>query len=137
MISVIKNNTVAKGMTEALNLVRQNQYQLSIKELKGDTGFSIPNDISLSFNAGSSEELFERKLKNKKKRELEDDYESEFKELLLKINESYDKFPFYLIKSLLEEFKIPKSQLKLLIPKFVQKGMLIRMSGNYFKNNNL
>ena len=55
-----------------------------------------------------------------------------FKALLLKLCTMYKQFPKYMIELTAEEYKIPRSEITILIKRFEKKEILVPLKDNYF-----
>lgn len=127
--NLINSGEIVKGLTNAIAEIKKRQNELALEELNRVPDLRTMNDFCLpgiSKNVTKSSEIV-KKLKIK-----EELYEN-FKALLVKLSERYDKFPNYMISMLIDEFQIPISELKLLTNKFRRQGFLIPLKNNYYK----
>ena len=134
----VKNITwgdVVKGMTAAVETVKEKQNRLAIKELGEQPDLHTSTDLCIAI---SIDEELSPSTKNRNKNIQEgEDYDEQFKEGLEQLSKIYTQIPDYLIIMMAEEKLIPLNEGELLIRKSVQLGVLIPLKNNYFKINNL
>lgn len=130
----VKNITwgmIVKGMTAAVNTVKERQNELALKELGELPDLHTHTDFSI---ASSIDDAMPALVKNRNKNLQEGEgYDERFKEGLKQLSKMYKQLPDYLIKMMVEEKSIPSNEGELLIRKYVQLGVLIPLKTNYFK----
>lgn len=55
--------------------------------------------------------------------------------MLTELSNMYKNFPYYIIEIMAEDYIIPETELKILIPDFLHRGHLNRVGENLFKLN--
>ena len=134
----VKNITwgdVVKGMTAAVETVKERQNKLAIKELGERPDLHTPTDFCI---ASSIDEELSPSTKNMSKNVQEgEDYDENFKEGLKQLSKMYKQIPDYLIKMMVEEELIPTSEGELLIRKFVQLGLLVPLKNHYYTSKHI
>ena len=127
--SYLDKGEIVKGMTVALELVKEKQNKLG-----GIPDFTSENDFIVARNIKPPE----RKKKKPQKRleEAEVDYYDNFLCMLDKIKEQYSEFPAYILRLMAPEFEIPNRMIIPLKNKALKAGILINTKDNYFKTSN-
>lgn len=126
--NLIDKGEILKGMTSAVNRVKELQNRLTRKSPELTTG----NE----YNIEKSKKVIKPstcKPKSLETKENKMDYSNRFKEMLVELSKKYKKFPEYVIKLTAEENDIPTIELKELINKFVHKDLLKKGENNYYK----
>jgi hypothetical protein len=130
----VKNITwgiIVKGMTAAVETVKEKQNKLAIKELGEQPDLHTSTDFSVASSIDEGVSRYRRsKVKNVQEGE---NYDEWFKEGLKQLSKLYKQIPDYLLKMMAEEKLIPSNEGELLIKKFVQLGILLPLKNNYFK----
>ena len=119
---ILKNGEVIIGLVNAMNLVKQRQNELALKEIGSNPDLRAVGDFFVASNVDNS---INRKSASLRKKGPEGDFEQAFDQLLSRLSKLYNEFPIYMIKIMGEEFEIPHSELKLLIRRFINKKNLI------------
>lgn len=130
----VKNITwgvVVKGMSAAIETVKEKQNTLAIKELGEHPDLHTHTDFCIASAKG--ENMSKSMKKGNKTIQEGEDYEGKFREGLEQLSKIYTQIPDYLVKMMVEEKLIPFNEGELLIKKFVQLGTLIPLKNNYFK----
>ncbi len=115
---------MVKGMTNAVESVKQNQNKLSIKELGNEPEFRTSSDFKIT-NKISPKKSVIHEFQVKDYERNEDDYLDSFKKMLLELSQSYKEFPLYIVELIAENYNIPDKELKILIRNFHKNKMLI------------
>ncbi|MHA1490957.1 MAG: DUF1922 domain-containing protein [Promethearchaeota archaeon] len=133
-VKSIKAEEIAKGMTEAVNRVKQLQNELALKELGGKTDLRANNDFKItSVFTPISEHKKKEETKKIKREKIKNDYSEGFRGLLIQISKRYKKFPEHLIEALANEHSIPLNQISFLKNTFVKQGVLRQLKYGYYK----
>ncbi len=133
IVSRIKSiGETVKGMTNAVDRVKQKQNELAIKELGNEPEFRTSSDFKIT-NKISPKKPALPKSQVKDIEGNEDDYLESFKKMLLELSKSYKEFPLYLIEIIADNYNIPNKELKMLIKNFQKKGILIRLYNYSYK----
>ena len=127
--SYLDKGEIVKGMTVALELVKEKQNKLG-----GIPDFTNENDFAV---AGNIKPFIKKKIKLQKKLEEDEiDYFDNFLSMLDKIKEQYSEFPVYILRLMAPEFEIPYRMIIPLKNKALKAGILINTKDNYFKTSN-
>ena len=130
-VSDINNSgEIVKGMTNAVETVKERQHELAIKELGTAPEFRSFEDFRLH----NSPRAKRRKVETSGD---ESDYLPRFKEMLIELVDYYTKVPYFAFEIFAEKYNIPDSELKILIHSFQKKGIIIRDSEDYMYRINL
>ena len=123
---------IVKGMTSAVELVKQKQNELALEELGNGPEFRTSSDFKITNKISPKKPaLPEFQVKNNEGNE--DDYLDTFKKMLLELSKSYKEFPLYLIEIMADNYNIPDTELKLLIRNFQKQGILTRLHNYSYK----
>ncbi len=125
VVNVVTAGEIVEGMTEALNRVKQKQSEL---------GGNGPELRSSNDFKSSGKVRFVSKPKNVKAI-IDDDYSAQFEKMLSELADIYQKFPYYLIEIMGEDFGIPDSELKILFRNCVVTGIIKPTEENLYKFN--
>lgn len=125
--SINNSNEIVKGMTEAVNMVKQKQAKFAIKENGAIPELRAVGDFRSSNKPQSTSAQL------KKKRDIEEDYSFEFKRMLTEISIEHKRFPYYLIEIMAEDYNIPKTELKMLFQNSIINGILNQAEGNLYE----
>lgn len=120
--NVMVNGEVVNGISIAVELVKQRQHELAIKELGTSPEFRTSDDFKIS-----------KSIENdfiKAEGERENEYQMKFNQVLLELYEMYKEVPFYLIELNAEKYGIPLSEVKLLVRSSLKEGRLIKTAKN-------
>ncbi len=133
IVSRIKSiGETVKGMTNAVNRVKQKQNELAIKELGNEPEFRTSSDFKITNKISLQKPVFpEFQVKDNKGNE--NSYLDSFKKMLLELSKSYKEFPLYMIEIMADNYNIPKTELKILIKNFQRQGILIRLYNYSYK----
>jgi hypothetical protein len=118
------------GIQNALNYLKKMQNELAINEIGSEPDLRATNDFQIPVTTTIDKVLFEQ-IKNND----EQDFTEAFKQLLSSLSGLYKEFPLYMIEILFDDYKIPLSQLNMLINTFKTNGKLIQLRDNYFSTN--
>lgn len=123
--SIINSGEIVEGMTKAVEIVKTRQNELAIKEIGHNPELRADDDFTIKGKSTTISNI----------NEVDDNNEfyGEFTNMLQKISESYDQFPFYVFEIMAENFGIPLSELKFLIKAFQKKGIIINSEGNLYR----
>lgn len=121
--TIVDSGEIVKGMTAAVKLVQTRQNELALQELGTDPELRAGDDFRVS---SSLKENFKVQSISD-----DDDFSTQFTEMLHEISSTYNTFPFYVFEIMAENFKIPVSELKFLVQSFQKKGILHRQEGSY------
>ena len=122
---------LVKGMSTAMLTVKKRQNELAIKELGNDPELRGYNDFCVTDNRKTLQNQEEG---NTDVISLEDDYYLEkFKEILISLGKAHKIIPDYLITIMTEEKMIPYDEVKFLMKKFENNGVLIPLKNNYYR----
>ena len=69
----------------------------------------------------SSLKIEKKIIKVKENSDMEKDLPSRFKQMLSEISRLYSRFPYYIIKLMAEDYKIPNDELKILFDAYLKK----------------
>ena len=134
IVSRIKNlGETVKGMTNAVERVKQKQNELAIKELGNEPEFRTSSDFKIT-NKISLQKPVLPEFQVKDNERNDDDYLDSFKKMLLELSKSYKEFPLYMVELIAENYNIPDKELKLLIRNF-QKNEMLTLKNNLFHIN--
>ncbi|MFX1337762.1 MAG: DUF1922 domain-containing protein [Promethearchaeota archaeon] len=126
---LINSGEIIKGLTNAIATVKEKQNNLAVEEFNREPDLRTMNDFCFPRNISPPTKI----KKNLKEKENENGYSENFKQLLFELSKRYEKFPSYMISMLIDEFKIPFSELHILMNKFKRQGFLIPLKNNYYK----
>jgi hypothetical protein len=119
-----------RGMSTAVNRVKELQNRLAIEELGTDPDLSISNrfivEADLSKQAKQTEDILREPENNS------DTLEEKFTHLLCELSKKYKTFPRYLIGLASVDYGIESSELELLIIRFIKQGKLVA-TANYLR----
>ena len=133
LVSRFKNlGDIVKGMTNAVESVKQKQNKLAIKELGNEPEFRTSSDFKIT-NKISPKKPVLSEFQVKDNFINKDDYLDIFKQLLLELSKSYNEFPLYLIEIMADNYNIPNTELKIIIRNFQKQGILIRLHNYSYK----
>jgi hypothetical protein len=124
-VSKIKQDgEIVNGISKAVELVKQKQNEIAIKELGSEPEFRTSGDFIVAGKARPQKII------------LHDysgdfDYLNRFKEMLFYISETHNSFPYYIIEIMAENYGIPHTEVKLLTRKLQKQGYLIRKNGEF------
>ena len=108
-----------KGMTSAVRRVKELQSTLGDgSTLSGASEFSVA-----SSNA---------RVKKTKDLMNESELDTQFYELLQTLAEKYQKFPYYMIELMAQEYTISQNELRILLLSFLKKGILRQVDHSYY-----
>ena len=132
-VSRIKNlGEIVEGMTSAVELVKQKQNELAVRELGNQPEFRTSSDFKITNKISPNKPVFSE-FQVKDNEGNEDDYLDTFRLMLLELSKSYKEFPLYLIEIMADNYNIPDTELKLLIGNFQRQGILIRLYNYSYK----
>ncbi len=119
---ILKNGEVVSGMTEAVNLVKRKQNELTTPEFRSESDFIV-----------HTENRPVKSVSNITKRHTFTDndgfelaHKQEFTEMLLELSKLYKRFPIYLLEIMAKNYGIPALELKTLIINAKKSGTLIK-----------
>ncbi len=127
VVSIINSGEVVKGVTNAVNIVKQKQAEFALKDGSGIPEFRAVGDFK------SSNKIKFRAAQKKENLDSNEDYSADFKRMLSEISNMYKKFPYYLIEIMAEDYNIPETELKILIHNSIANGILNQVEGNLYK----
>ena len=131
-VESIKNGSeIVLGITPATNRVKELQNDLAKEEQGMIPDLRAVNDFSTvlkkSKRTSINTILSPENSTNK-------DYSLILHKKLLRLESQ--TFPFYVIKILAEDLKIPKNELKIILHQFIKSKMLMRLPNQYYKIGN-
>ncbi len=125
--SIINSGEIVKGMTKAVKMVKTRQNELAIKEIGNTPEFRVADDFTVRGRIKQTyEEIFETNL-------VDSDLASKFRKMIREISGSYEKFPFYVLEIMTENYAIPLSELRILVKNSLNEGFLIRSQDNSYR----
>ena len=129
--SIINSGEIVKGMTKAVEMVKTLQNELAIKEIGNTPELRTADDYVVRSKKIDREysEIFETHSID----ENDDELEKVFRKMIHEISESYDKFPFYVLEIMAENYAIPSSELRLLVKNSLKEGFLILLPDNSYR----
>ena len=135
--SVLKSRgEVVKGMTAALERVKERQHQFSLQQEGRDPDYHVGSeDGFVVASARPDPEDVIQGNKAGRKNEAEDNFEAEFEALLRHVSQEYDAFPEYVLGMKADEFHVPRDELKVLIQSYLRRGILSK-NHDYLTLNN-
>jgi tRNA G26 N,N-dimethylase Trm1 len=122
---IISLGEIVKGMTKAVEMVKTRQNELAVKELGSVTEFRADYDFTVRSRSKKIIDIGNLKDNN--------NFSNRFTKMLQEISGSYTTFPFYVLEIMAENFRIPLSELKILVKTFQKKGILIRSKDNSYR----
>jgi hypothetical protein len=123
--SIINSGEIVKGMTNAVDKVKERQNQLAVRELGTAPELRAADDFTVKSHPKKKIQFEAHAIDN-------DGDSDKFERLLHKISVLYTEFPFYIFEIMAENFDIPISELNLLVKTYQKKGILTRKN-NLFK----
>ena len=127
----ISGGELVKGISTAVITVKKRQNELAIRELGNDPELRGQNDFCVTDKRKTLQNQEEEKIDIKI---LEDDYYlEEFREILIQLAKMHEIIPIYLINIMTVEKMIPYEEVKFLMKKFENSGVLIPLKYNYYK----
>ena len=126
VVQIKKESEIVNGITNAVDIVKQRQNELAVKELGYHPEFRAFGD----FNIGQKPK---KKIEKKDLPSIEADYTNLFQYVLKKLSEFYSFFPLYILEMFAENYGIPSAELKLLITNFRNQGLLIKLKDSTYK----
>lgn len=130
-VKKISAGELVKGMSTAVLTVKERQNELAIRELGNDPELRGYNDFCVT---DKHKTLRNQEKENIEVKNLEDDnYLDEFREILIHLAKMHKITPIFLINMMTEEKMIPYDEVKFLMKKFENSGMLIPLKNNYYK----
>ena len=123
---VVHHGEIVNGISRAVELVKQKQNELAIKELGSEPEFRTSGDFVIA-----GKEIKQKK--NLKLDSVDHDYSEIFEAMLYKLSESHKTFPFYIIEIMAEIYGIPQTEVKLLVRTFQKTGILKRLKDGQFR----
>ena len=127
----ISGNELVKGISTAVLTVKGRQNELAIRELGNDPELRGHDDFCVTDNQKICEN---QEKENIEVKILEDDnYLEDFREILIQLGKAHKIIPDYLITMMTEEKTIPYEEVKFLMKKFENSGVLIPLKNNYYR----
>ncbi|KKL49153.1 hypothetical protein LCGC14_2318350, partial [marine sediment metagenome] len=102
---VEKSGDIVKGITTAVEFVKQKQHELALKELGEIPNFQTVSGFRVIYN--------EKETKSTTTDNLTDNLTESFKRILIELHNSHKEFPLYMIEFMAEKHNIPKSDIEL------------------------
>ncbi len=129
--SIINSGEIVKGVTKAVEMVKARQNELAIKELGNMPEFRAVDVYIVRSRKNRSSEVSPESFTT-----FEDsDLTNKFRKMIHEISESYNKFPFYVLEIMAENYAIPLFELKFLVKDSLKEGFLILSEDNSYKLN--
>lgn len=120
VLNILGRGEIVKGMTAALNRVKELQNELSHKQLGSNPNLTTQNGFSIPSSQSGSISNY---LKGPKLTDENDSYLA-FLSLLIDLSNSYKEFPYHLIEILADSYGISKSAVASLVGKALREGSL-------------
>ena len=120
---------IVKGMSAAINIVKNKQDELAVKEhgkkpdLRSEKDFYIATTLN---------KIQPPNIVSQKEKEFNTDYSNDFRTILMTLSKKHKRFPGYMIKILADEYKIPEVEFNLLRLKCITEGILIPLKNDYY-----
>jgi hypothetical protein len=125
LLKISETGEIVLGISTAVKIVKKKQDELAVKELGNHPEFHTSNDFKVV--------QFLENLEISHENTHEDlQYQTRFKEMLIKLSTMYRSFPYYIIEIMADNYDIPKSEIKLLTRSFQKQGILIRQKDNTY-----
>ena len=122
---------LVKGMSTAVLTVKKRQNELAIRELGNEPELRGYDDFCVTDKRKTLQNQETEKIDVKI---VEDDnYLEEFREILIHLAKMHKIIPIFLINIMTEEKRIPYDEVKFLMKKFENSGILIPLKNNYYK----
>jgi hypothetical protein len=122
---------IVKGMSNAVERVKDLQNQFAIKNLKEKPKLKSQNTFFTPTNINSTHIRNKKTIETMQKNTLE----RQFTELLEVLSEQFNEFPKYMIELMAKEYDIEQKDLEILIRTFLKNGKLEMINNKYFKIN--
>ncbi len=125
-VSSLSNGEIVYGMTAAVDTVKMKQNELAVPEFRSSSDFVVATN-SIAPPKSRVNEL--------RSSDQEFDYKGKFDEMLMELSRLYGKFPKYMLEIMAENYRIPRSELCVLINEFKKKNILVivKEADSYFK----
>lgn len=120
---VERSGEFVKGMTAAVDMVKQKQHGIALEELDGTLNFQTVD----GFRIIHEEPEF--------KSTVAGNLTEGFKKMLIELHNSHKEFPLYMIEFMAEKHNILQSDTELLTREFRRKKILIKSDDQLFKVN--
>lgn len=120
--SILDSGEIVKGMTTAVEKVKEKQNDFAISELRKTPEFRAMTDFRITGFSSQYQEAEQKKSEKKQK-----DYSIQFTAMLKEISLIYEEFPDYVFDVMADNFKIPQAELRLLEKEFLKKGILKKL----------
>ena len=121
--SISKSGEIVNGMTNTIKTVKDRQNDLALKEMGNNLEFRGSQDFRVVRKQKDNRlQINEMKTNN--------ELTKKFKGMLIEISKTYKEFPDYIIEVMAENYKIPNSEIKMLIRYCLKEGFLIQLD-NY------
>ncbi len=118
---VEKSGDIVKGMTAAVDFVKQKHHELALKELDGSPNFQTIDGFRVFHD--------EPEIKST----ATDNLTERFRNLLIELHNSHREFPLYMIEFMAERNNIPQFDIELLTREFRRKKILTKSENQLFK----
>jgi tRNA G26 N,N-dimethylase Trm1 len=122
--NVINNAEIVDGISNAVELLKKRQNDLAIKELGSIPDFRTSEDFKITGKVKAHKNVFDSN-------NDDDNLYDRFKQMLYKLSETHNSFPYYVIEIMAENSGIPQSEVKLLIRRLQRQGFLLRLNDDY------
>ena len=116
--SVMDRGEVVKGISIAVELVKQRQNEFAIEELGTSPEFRTLDDFKIGTSIQNGVSMVEE--------DKDEEYRTKFDRALHELCGLHKKFPFYMIELMAEKYGIPRSEIKILTRAFQKEGRLIK-----------
>jgi len=120
---VEKSGDIVKGITAAVDFVKQKQHELALRELDGSPNFQTVDGFNIIHDDPEIKLI------------ATDNVTEKFKKMLVELHNSHNEFPLYMIEFMAEKHNIPQSDIKLLTQEYRRKKILIESKDQNFKVN--
>lgn len=114
---------IVEGMTAAVDMVKQKQHELALKELNGSPNFQTIGGFRIFHEEEET-----------KPTDIDNLNES-FKKILIELHNSHREFPLYMIEFMAEKQNITKNDRELLTREFRRRKILFKSKNHNFKVN--
>lgn len=120
---VEKSGDIVKGITAAVDFVKQKQHELALKELDASPNFQTIDGFRVFHDEPEI------------KLTATDNLTEKFKKILVELHNSHKEFPLYMIEFMAEKLNIPQSDIELLTLECRRREILIKSEYQLFKVN--
>ncbi|MHA2036245.1 MAG: DUF1922 domain-containing protein [Promethearchaeota archaeon] len=124
--SIISSGEIVKGMTTAVASVKKLQNELAIQKLGTSPELRAADDFTVK-----SQPISHISFEFHDDDDDKDDLSTKFEKILVEISDSYNRFPYYVLEIMADNYGIPRLELKLLVKAYQKKGILIQKNSQF------